>query len=69
MNLADRIKAELDRLHDTDTFSIAAYDLLGEALLVIKQADDNFKSIASLADGLEQSVNKLENTIAARRQA
>ena len=37
MNLADRIKAELDRLHDTDAFSMVAYDLLGEALVVIKE--------------------------------
>ena len=69
MNLADRIKAELDRLHDTDAFSMVAYDLLGEALVVIKQADHNFRSIVETCEMIDAEIERLQNLPIGREQA
>ena len=68
MNLADRIKAELDRLHDTDAFSMVAYDLLGEALVVIKQADHNFRSIVETCEMIDAEIERLQNLPIGRTQ-
>ena len=69
MNLADRIKAELDRPHDTDAFSMVAYDLLGEALVVIKQADHNFRSIVETCEMIDAEIERLQNLPIGREQA